>query len=110
MTIQQTIDIPANREVTIRLVVPETVPCGKRDLILEFPETQRAVDQRAVSDMPTIADLKREAAEKAERRRTDPVYRAEVAEILRDLQDGGPIFGGRDGMDVQREMRDEWPD
>ncbi|GHV78015.1 hypothetical protein AGMMS49942_28360 [Spirochaetia bacterium] len=37
MTIEQTIDIPVNREVTIRLVVPETVPCGKRAVILEFP-------------------------------------------------------------------------
>ncbi|GHU62823.1 hypothetical protein FACS189445_5970 [Spirochaetia bacterium] len=37
MTIEQTIDIPANREVTIRLVVPESVPCGKQAVILDFP-------------------------------------------------------------------------
>jgi hypothetical protein len=110
LTIQQTIDIPASREVNIHLVVPETVPCGKTDVILGFPEVQKAVDQKTFSDMPTIAELKREAAEKAERRRTDPVYRAEVTKILRELQEGGPIFGGRDGMDVQREMRSEWGD
>jgi hypothetical protein len=38
MTMRQTIDIPANREVHIRLVVPETVPCGKREVILDFPQ------------------------------------------------------------------------
>jgi hypothetical protein len=37
MTIEQTIDIPANREVTIRLVAPESVPCGRRNVIVEFP-------------------------------------------------------------------------
>jgi hypothetical protein len=38
MTIEQTIDIPANREVTIRLVAPESVPCGRRNVIVEFPD------------------------------------------------------------------------
>ena len=38
MTVRKTIDIPPNREVYIKLVVPESVPCGKRDLILEFPQ------------------------------------------------------------------------
>jgi hypothetical protein len=37
MTIQQTIDIPANRKVHFDLVLPETVPCGRTDVILDFP-------------------------------------------------------------------------
>jgi hypothetical protein len=37
MTMRQTIEIPANRKVHFDLVVPESVPCGKRDVILDFP-------------------------------------------------------------------------
>jgi hypothetical protein len=36
--VRTTIDIPANRKVHIDLDVPETVPCGKRDVILDFPQ------------------------------------------------------------------------
>lgn len=35
---RQTIDIPANRKVHFDLVVPETIPCGKREVILDFPQ------------------------------------------------------------------------
>lgn len=35
---RQTIDIPANRKVHFDFVVPETVPCGKREVILDFPQ------------------------------------------------------------------------
>jgi hypothetical protein len=59
---------------------------------------------------PELAAIMKEAREKTERRRTDPAYRAEVTKIWKELQEGGPVFDGRDGMDVQREMRDEWPD
>ncbi|GHU49243.1 hypothetical protein FACS1894200_07700 [Spirochaetia bacterium] len=38
MTVRQTIDIPANREVHLDFVVPETVPCGRRDIIMDFPQ------------------------------------------------------------------------
>jgi hypothetical protein len=36
MTIRKTIDIPANREVHFDLVVPDSVPCGRTDVILNF--------------------------------------------------------------------------
>ncbi|MFP3040252.1 hypothetical protein LQZ19_00370 [Treponema primitia] len=38
MTIRKTIDIPTNREVHFDIVLPETMPCGKREVILEFPQ------------------------------------------------------------------------
>jgi hypothetical protein len=44
MTIEQTIDIPANREVHIRLVVPETIPCGTQNVILDFPQKPEAAE------------------------------------------------------------------
>jgi hypothetical protein len=42
MTMQKTIDIPANRKVHFDLEVPETVPCGKTKVILEFPQEPEA--------------------------------------------------------------------
>jgi hypothetical protein len=38
MTVRKTIDIPANREVHFDLVVPDSVPCGKIDIILNFQQ------------------------------------------------------------------------
>jgi hypothetical protein len=38
MILRQTIEIPASRKVHIDLVVPKTVPCGKREVILDFPQ------------------------------------------------------------------------
>ncbi|GHV79308.1 hypothetical protein AGMMS49944_10990 [Spirochaetia bacterium] len=38
MTLRQTIDIPASRKVHFDLVVPETVPCGRTEVILDFPQ------------------------------------------------------------------------
>jgi hypothetical protein len=52
----------------------------------------------------------KEAAEKAERERTDPVYRAQVEENFRKCQDGPPLFGGMDGMEFQRQAREGWLD
>ncbi|MDR3122825.1 MAG: hypothetical protein LBU16_03490 [Treponema sp.] len=57
-----------------------------------------------------LAAIVQEAAKQAERERTDPAYRAEIAEIRRKCQEGGPILGGIDGMEFQRRIRDEWPD
>jgi hypothetical protein len=36
--VRTTIEIPASRKVHFDLVVPETVPCGKREVILDFPQ------------------------------------------------------------------------
>jgi hypothetical protein len=38
MTIRKTIDIPANREVHFDFVAPDSVPCGKIDVILNFDQ------------------------------------------------------------------------
>ena len=57
MTIQQTIDIPANREVTIRLVVPETVPCGRQAVILDFPAVPPPVERKKPPVDQTLAKI-----------------------------------------------------
>jgi hypothetical protein len=57
MTIEQTINIPANREVTIRLVVPETVPCGKQAVILDFPAAPSLVERKKPPLAQTMAEI-----------------------------------------------------
>jgi hypothetical protein len=109
MTIQQTVEIPASHRLTID--VPQEVPAGKATIIYS-PEP--AADQAAPAGRRKIPDellpLVQEAARRAERERTDPAYRAEIAEIYRKCQEGGPILGGIDDMEFQRMVRDDWPD
>jgi hypothetical protein len=109
MTIQQTVEIPASHRLTID--VPQEVPTGKATITYSpDPESGQAVPagRRKIPD--ELVAIVQEAARRAERERTDPAYRAEIAEIYRKCQEGGPIFGGMDGMEYQRRMRDEWPD
>jgi hypothetical protein len=53
--------------------------------------------------LPTIEDSKREAAEKAVRRKASGV---DPLEQYR----GSGLFGHVDGVTYQRSIRDEWPD
>jgi hypothetical protein len=122
MTVRQTIDIPANREVNIRLVVPETVPCGKQDVILEFP-------QKAETDTTGKPDVFDEAARRLGykddldylRSNSPKTIKEAEAEAERKFKDRkGKSFFDRfygilegeeaygDGMEYQRMMRDEW--
>jgi hypothetical protein len=100
MIMRQTIDIPANREVTIRLVVPETVPCGKQDVILDFPTDPFAgLGAYLRANTPTtIEEAKKEAAAKL----ADP-NRKPFSRHFGALKGA---FG--DGMEYQRGLRDEW--
>jgi hypothetical protein len=38
MTIRKTIEIPDSREVHFDVTLPETAPCGKTEVVLEFPQ------------------------------------------------------------------------
>jgi hypothetical protein len=51
MTIRKTIDIPANREVHFDFVAPDSVPCGRVDVILRF-------DQRPANSGKPIKSLR----------------------------------------------------
>jgi hypothetical protein len=109
MVIQQTIEIPANHRLTID--VPQEVPAGKATITYSpEPKSGQAVPAGRGKIPDDLLPFVQEAARRAERERTDPAYRAEIAEIRRKCQEGGPIFGGMDGMEYQRSMRDEWPD
>jgi hypothetical protein len=142
MTIEQTIDIPADHRLRLDMLLPESVPAGRVKLKLSFkpfakrakarkPQEAPAGDEERTDGIPMangctyypappgytphppspeLAAILKEAEEKAERRRTDPVYRAEVAEHLRKCQEGGPIFGNMDGEEFQRQAREGWLD
>ncbi|GHV11669.1 hypothetical protein FACS189491_03310 [Spirochaetia bacterium] len=48
-----------------------------------------------------------EAEEKTAWRKAHP---KEFKEKMRKLREGGPLFGGIDGVTYQRKIRDEWED
>jgi hypothetical protein len=134
MTIEQTIDIPADHRLRLDMLLPEGVPEGRVKLKLSFkpflkkqkkdrngrtdgiPMANGCIDYPAPPGYtppplsPKLAAIKKEAAEQAERRRTDPVYRAQFVENLRKCQEGEPIFGGMDGEEFQRQAREGWLD
>jgi hypothetical protein len=108
MTIQQTIDIPASRKVHFDITLPEDALCGQAEVILDFKPVA-AHGTRQAGDAE-LAELIAEAEKRAERERTDPVYRQKVIDGFRKAQEGGPIFGGIDGLKYQRNCRNEWED
>ena len=99
LTIRQTVDIPEDRKLSLKL--PKTAPVGKVTILLSFaaagePEQRR----RSSSD---IGELKAEAAVKYAAMRAageDPLVK------LRESLKGEKVF--HDEPDYQRGMRDEW--
>jgi hypothetical protein len=105
VTIEQTIDIPADRTVHLSIRLPETVPTGKASIVLVFPgskspETPRSYEPKP---FPSIEELKAEAAAKyAEMLETGIDPMAKFAATMKD------VFV-EDGVTYQQRMRDEWP-
>jgi hypothetical protein len=95
MTIEQTVDIPANRLITLE--VPKTVPVGKT--ILSF--TPVSVSQSADISPRTTAEARQMAAAKA----ADPNRKP----FSRHFGTLSPSAYG-DGVAYQRAIRDEWDD
>jgi hypothetical protein len=111
MTIQQTIDIPLDRKIHLDLTLPESVPFGKSELVLEFksaePEKPRWTPEPPLPRVHTLEEAIAQAEAQAARRRADPsipLFNG-MWGCLKDSKafDGDPVA-------IQREMRDEWPD
>ncbi|MCL2381970.1 MAG: hypothetical protein FWC64_10360 [Treponema sp.] len=92
MTITQTVEIPANRRLTIE--VPREVPTGT--VVLAFSPAHVSTPGR---DPRTLE----EALQMAKERAADP-NRKSISRFFGKHKD---IFGG-DGVAYQRAIRDEW--
>jgi hypothetical protein len=105
VTIQQTIDIPADRSVHFDIRLPETVPTGMASIVLVFPGSKKPEASRPYEPkpFPSIEELKAEAAAKyAKMLETGVDPMAKFAGTMKD------VFA-EDGVTYQQRMRDEWP-
>ena len=114
ITFQQTVDIPADRHLTLDL--PQTVPSGRVSVVLVFdtpagaeaetaPAGADAVTRILERQFPTIEELKAEAARKTAARLADP-SRDSLTRYAGCLADSAVFEGGPAA--IQRQMRDEW--
>ncbi|GHT92764.1 hypothetical protein FACS1894140_5260 [Spirochaetia bacterium] len=104
---QQTVDIPADRRIHLDVTLPKDAPRGQTTVVLTFVQQKDGAAERPAGTLPTIGELKREAAEKAAARQASG---KKPFDALRASPHRRQFFGGQDGMDIQREMRSEWPD
>jgi hypothetical protein len=111
MTIQRTIDIPADRK--IQMTLPENVPSGKVEIILEFKSVAAPAAPAEVNPVHKSAPNNARSNPPVDLRearivlawnsgRTDDSSR-KYAGCLK----GKNIFTG-DPVAIQRKMRDEW--
>jgi hypothetical protein len=103
ITIEQTVDIPADRRLYLDL--PHSVPSGKVDIVLVLSTAEETPRAHTPTPFPNIESLKEEARQKTAARLAcpsgDPLQK--YCGILKD------VFT-EDGVEYQRKMRDEWPD
>ena len=97
MTIQQTIDIPADRRIFLEL--PDTAPTGSVDVTLTLKSANKCTDKDS-----RIADWILHPIQTYRHTQWKKVFK-ELAEYR---QAYGPFFGGMDGLEYQRKIRDEW--
>jgi hypothetical protein len=99
MTIQQTIDIPADRRVVFDF--PKTVPSGKSYVTVTFSPVEVEND----GAFPSVEALETEASQKAAAAETsgrDPLI------AWRESLHGEKLFDGIDGLAYQKNIRGEW--
>jgi hypothetical protein len=109
MTIQQTIEIPADRRVYFDVRLPKEVACGRTEVVLDFkaPVVQPEAFGSAVKTGldPVLEAVMGEAERKWADNRAHP---EKLQSALEKLRDGGTVFGAVDGVEFQRKIRDGW--
>ncbi|GHV20941.1 hypothetical protein FACS189494_05590 [Spirochaetia bacterium] len=113
---QKIVEIPRDRHIHLDFTVPENVPCGITEVALVFSVSENTdtsakkgsanLDPAPFAPPRSIEECEREAKEKTAWRQTHP---EEFRAMLREVQEAGPLFGGIDGVEFQRKIRDEWP-
>jgi hypothetical protein len=109
VTIEQTVDVPADRRLHLDLVLPQTMPSGRTSVMLVFPVSAKNKEvprPYRTEPAPTIEELKAEAAAKYAKMRETGI---DPWQQFRESLHGKTIFG-EDGVEYQRRMRDEWSD
>jgi hypothetical protein len=107
ITIQETVDIPADRRLSIKL--PESVPSGRSSITLIFTPAQAEtqIPQKSHCNTPlTLQEAKAIIAEKIRRKENGEICEDSSRKYAGCLK-GKNIFKG-DPVEIQRKMRDEW--
>jgi len=97
MTITQTIDIPADRQIT----VPREVPEGRANIIIKFPVQETSIEKTPLPG-GTYRTVE-EALEASAKKYADP-NRKPISRLFGALSKN--TFG--DPVAYQRAIRDEW--
>jgi hypothetical protein len=109
MTIHQTIEIPASRRVYFDVRLPKETACGRTEVVLDFktPVVQTAVSGSAAKTTldPVLEAVMTDAERKWADNRAHP---EKLQAALEKLREGGGVFGGVDGVEFQRKIRDGW--
>lgn len=114
LTMQKIIDVPRDRHIHLDFTVPENVPCGITEVALVFPVSVNTdtsakkgsanLDPALFTPPRSIEECEKEAKEKTALRI------AEGRNPFKELKEGGPVFGGIDGVEFKRRCNDDWPD
>jgi hypothetical protein len=111
MTIQQTVEIPADKRLYLQL--PRNVPSGRLNLRLIFTPalaetriSEKRPQTRLLRNSPkTVKEAIAEARQKTAERLADPEN--DSVKKYAGCLNGKNIFNG-DPVEIQRRMRDEW--
>ena len=114
LTMQKTVEIPRDRHIHLDwdLTVPGDMPCTSVELMLVVapasetpaPKKRKPALPASFTKVRTIEECIKEAEAKTAKRI------AEGRNPFKELQEGGQLFGGIDGVEFQRMVRNEWPD
>jgi hypothetical protein len=99
ITIQRTVDIPADRRIHLDIKAPDTIPKGRTQVLLSFPAVEAAESAAPAREpwIPLVSWL---------RKRREERFRRAVMRVAGCLANS-PAFEG-DPVEVIRKMRDEW--
>jgi hypothetical protein len=104
-TIEQIVDIPADRHLRLDMPLPQSVPNGTVKIILNF---MPAGESGLASKLDP--ELEKALGEAEQKRIYNQAHPEELKEAIEKLKEHGPMFGGVDGVTFQRKIRDEWED
>jgi hypothetical protein len=105
ITIEQTVAVPENRHVNFDVTLPETLPQGQVQVIVNF----MPVRADAKYD-PVLEKALEEAKKKWAYNRAHPEEISKKINAARGCLKGSKAFGGLGGVAYQRKIRDEWED